>query len=52
MSCSCGEDPGKRTREECRLEEQATTPSGVWWVFELGDIEIEFEFGAEAEVLA
>ena len=50
MSCSC-EGTGKRTREDPECDEEATTPSGVW-VFELGDLEIEFEFGAEAEVLA
>ena len=51
MSCSCEEGTGKRTREEPECDEEAITPDGVWWVFELGDLEIEFEFGAEAEVL-
>ena len=49
MSCSCGEVTGKRTREDPEFDEEAITPGEVWWVFELGDLELEFEFGAEAE---
>ena len=47
MSCSCEEGTGKRTREDPEFDEEATTPSGVWGVFELSDLEIEFEFEFE-----